>query len=132
MLNPFPTMWLSLLAFFILRVTVGFVLIHLGSRHLRERGQLLADLRARYRTLPPIVIPVLALAELTIGGLLLIGYHTQYAALAGVVLALTFLVFRGATESELVPPRLFFVLLLGAFLSLFITGAGIFAFDLPL
>ncbi len=132
MLNPFPTMWLSLLAFFILRVTIGGTLLFLGLRHLQHQPELMIGLRSFIRSLPAGSAQILALLEIGVGALIIAGYHTQYACLVGIGVSIFFIIFRGGFTTELLPPRIYYLLLFGALISLFITGAGAFAFDLPL
>ncbi len=69
--------------------------------------------------------------ELIAGTLLVLGAYTQIAALLALFLT-SIQVFRsGLLSYHGYPPRIFFVLLFSVALSLFITGAGIFAVDLP-
>jgi hypothetical protein len=116
MLNPFPVQFLGLFAYFILRVACGFVCITIGRRLLKSQTT--------------------SLPSRTIGGLLLVigiqcilGFYTQIAALG-----LGFLSILGMSKPTLLPntPRSTLFLLGAIALSLFITGAGIFAFDLPI
>ncbi len=74
---------------------------------------------------------ILILAEVVIGGMLIIGAYTQIAALGAMALSIKLLISRGPLPSAL-PPKLFYCLLLGISISLFITGAGLFAVDLPI
>lgn len=74
---------------------------------------------------------VLAFAHFVIGAMLLFGYYVQYAALAGVI---------GIGISLIIPSlfpakrlsRTTSILLLAICASLLLSGAGAFAFDLPL
>lgn len=118
MLNPFPIMWLALFAYFLLRLAVGFCMIVLGYRQLCRSG-----------TAPSIFHRLIAVVYVVSGLMIFFGLGTQYAALAGIAICLLELRPRRTNRPM---PRLFYVLLLGSFLSLFITGAGVFAFDLPL
>lgn len=117
MLNPFPIMWLSLFAYFLLRFAVGGCLVILGYRQLARGGEI-----------RPIARLFLLLQMLT-GGMIVTGFSTQYAALVGMAICLVELFGRSNTRTM---PRLFYALLFISLLSLFITGAGVFAFDLPL
>lgn len=125
-------MWLALLAFLILRVAVGGTLVFLGIRHLNQHAALMVGLRSFIHTFPAGTATLLALIELGVGSLLILGYHTQYACLVGMALTVLFIIFRGGFTTDLLPPRIYYLLLLGALISIFINGAGAFAFDLPL
>ncbi len=70
--------------------------------------------------------------EALIGTLFILGLATQIAALLSILLSLKLMYLSPRLFSPHVPPRLFWVLVCGISLSLFITGAGVFAFDLPL
>ena len=74
----------------------------------------------------------LSLIEIIVGTLFFIGLYTQIAALLSMVYALKFIVLHERLKHPLIPEQKFFILLLVASLSLFITGAGALAFDLPL
>ncbi len=132
MLNPFPIMWLSLLAYFILRIVVGATLLHFGIQHFKHRHALGASFKTFINFLPHFSATTLALLEIIIAGMLIIGWNTQYACLVGIAITLKLLIIRNYISTDLLPTRPYYLLLLGSLLSLFITGAGVFAFDLPL
>lgn len=127
MLNPFPIQWLSLFAYFLLRLFVGGLLIFLGFRHLSHRNELFAT--KAFKTEGAILLIV---AEFCTGALVLVGAFTQYAVIGVMVLSSLFIFGRGLTSQPTIPDRSFWILLFGAALTLFITGAGALAFDLPL
>lgn len=126
-------MFLALFAHLFLRLFLAGTLYYLGWRHLGpDRAAL-----ARATTLPlPIISPIagvwlLGLTELVLATLLTAGAYTQIAALLAATLALKMLIFRKCFAHATIPQPLFWVLVLGASLSLFITGAGALAVDLP-
>jgi uncharacterized membrane protein YphA (DoxX/SURF4 family) len=131
-LNPFPIQFLSLFAYFLLRVTVALVLLVLAWQQLRSRRELAPALQLPWFPHGNLSVWILIVAEVGIAGLLLIGLYTQYAALALMIMSVKLIVFRRWFRHPAIPARLFLVLLFGAALSLFITGAGAFAFDLPI
>lgn len=131
MLNPFPIQFLALFAYFLLRTITAIVLLVLGYRHFKHRHELTAVLRLSWWPFGRLNTLILITAEFAIAFFLLIGYYTQYAALALLLMSIKFLVLRGYCTHHSLPSRLFYLLLLGISLSLFITGAGVFAFDLP-
>ncbi|HMO77590.1 MAG TPA: hypothetical protein PKA42_00340 [Candidatus Paceibacterota bacterium] len=132
MLNPFPIQFLALLAFFILRVIVGFAFIHLAQRHFKHRQALHPTLVLPFFPFGKIHTFVLIITELVIGVMFLVGFYTQIAALLTILMSLKMLVLRNKFVTPHLPNRLTYLLLFGIGCSLFITGAGIFAFDLPI
>jgi uncharacterized membrane protein YphA (DoxX/SURF4 family) len=132
MLNPFPTMWLSLLAYFLLRFFIGITLVVLGYKHLNNQKALADSFKDFVNFIPGTMAALFAFGELALAGFIIAGYGTQYACIAGILMCLKLLIIRGRIHTPLLPPKLFYFLLLGAFASLFITGAGAFAYDLPL
>ncbi len=132
MLNLFPIQWLALLAYFLLRIIVGLVLITLGMRHVMAFRELVAVARVPLLPIPRTAIALLIATELIAGTLLVFGFLTQLGALLLIALALKMLLWHSHFPHPSIPARLTFVLLLGCGLSLLITGAGAFAFDLPI
>lgn len=132
MLNPFPIQFLALFAYFLLRVFVGGILFYLGLKHFKLRHELRHAMQLPWFPYGYFVATTFAASELIIGTFLIAGAHTQYATLAIMIMSLKMLVMRNWFEHPSLPPKIFYVLLLGTSLSLFITGAGAFAFDLPI
>lgn len=131
MLSIFPTMFLALLAHAVLRVLVGLTLLYLGFRHIgSERERIRAILNVRWPHLAGFFVWYIGIVEIVVGFLFTIGFVTQIAALITAVMAIKILVF-GRRLEDAFPQPLFYVLLLAASISLFITGAGAFAVDLP-
>lgn len=133
MLNVFPILFLSLLAHALLRVFVGGSLLYLGFQHVtQDRADLrdfLASQRPRTGTL---FFGVLVFSEWIFGAMFVFGALTQIAALATMFLSLMMLALAQTLSHPAIPNRLYYVMLLGASLSLFITGAGALAVDVPL
>lgn len=132
MLNPFPIQWLALFAYLILRVCIAGILIFLGIQHWRYRHELKNVLVLSWFPFGRFTSLVFPLGELIIAGFILVGAHTQYAALAIMAMSLKMLLMRNWFAHHSIPPKIFYVLLLGAAFSLFITGAGALAVDLPI
>ncbi len=132
MLNPFPIQFLALLAYLLLRVFVGAILLYLGIRHWQTRHTLKETLVLPWWPFGTTTTLVLIIAELVLGTLFILGAYTQYAALITMLICLDFMLFRHRFTHETLPARIFYVLLFGCALSLFITGAGALAFDLPI
>lgn len=132
MLNPFPIQFLALLAHLLLRVIAGVVLIILGSRHFKQRESLYPVLTLSLFPFGKITTLLFIVSELVIGTLFILGLNTQIAALLLMGMSMYMLFFRKRFSHQALPGRLFYLLLLGISCSLFITGAGALAFDLPL
>lgn len=131
MVNPFPIQFLALFAYFLLRVFVGIILIYLSGRHLTCRGSLQLNWQS-WLPVPAVAVWVLIVFELIVGALILVGAHTQYAALALMLYSVTLFGLHRTPMHHSIPPRIFYTLLFGVALTLFVTGAGALAFDLPL
>lgn len=122
MMNPFPIMFLSLLAHAVLRVVAGSILIVLGIR----RQQTLHE----HPQAPWILLALVSLTEIVVGAMLIAGFMTQIAALVLLGYGLLTIALHRRVR-DYVPTLPTYVLLVGIALSLFITGAGAFAFDVP-
>lgn len=132
MLNPFPIQWLALGAYFILRVIVGLTLYYLAHQHIKHYRKLIDTTNwplMPKRTLP---IQLLIIFELLIAFILIAGAWTQYAAIMLFGMSIKLIWWRNRFTHPSIPSRLFYFLLAGCSISLFITGAGILAFDLPI
>ncbi len=132
MLNLFPIQFLAPLAYALLRICVGVIFAYLGYSHIKAREEL-----KNVFTLP--ILPFglffawyVGIMEVIIGVLFIIGLFTQVAALLAILYTLKLVVLRKRFTHPLLPHGLFLALLFTASLSLFITGAGILAFDLPI
>ena len=132
MLNPFPIQFLALAAYLLLRLFVGGILLYLGFTHYRHRKKLKKVFVLSWFPYGTFTIYTFAIGELLVGTLFILGAYTQYAALATILMSAKMLVMRNWFDHPSIPSKLFYFLLLGASLSLFITGAGAFAFDLPI
>lgn len=136
MINLFPTMFLALVAHALLRLCIGLALVYLGVRHYgRDRAALVQAITAhfpRFSKMASLMALKLAIFEVIIGCMFMTGFYTQIAALAAIILSLKMLVFRKTFSYPLVPQSLFWFLVIGVSISLFITGAGILAFDIPI
>lgn len=127
MLNVVPIQFLAMFAYLFLRITVGITLLLFGAQ-LAQLALSMSTLTSR-RAYLLILIAILSLVS---SGLLILGLFTQIGALFVIGLAFTQLVAPNHTIKGLIPSSLVWFLLLGAGVSLFITGAGVFAFDLPI
>ncbi|MCB9810720.1 MAG: DoxX family membrane protein [Candidatus Nomurabacteria bacterium] len=132
MLNPFPIQFLALFAYFLLRVITGLVLLTLGYKHWKSRKELFYTLALPIFPHGKFITAMLIFTEILIGVMLIIGWYTQIAALILILLSIKTLIFHKHIKHGTIPGRLAYILLFGIGLSLFITGAGVFAFDLPI
>jgi len=132
MLNVFPIQFLALFAYFILRISVGLVLLYLGFSHLNARNELAQVLRFSWWPFGYTSTLIFAIAEIILAGMFMVGVLTQIAALVTFLMCIKLIILKRFFVHPTLPNRLFYVLLAGAAFSLFITGAGVFAVDLPL
>ena len=136
MMNIFPTVFLSMLAYFILRGFAGVLLLSLGMRHIKkDREMLRASIATHwpyFARISGFLVLKLAVIEILIGAMFIVGAYTQIAALIGFVFSFKMLLSHKCLPYPLMPPPFFWVLMLAVCASLFITGAGAFALDLPI
>ncbi|MBN2093982.1 MAG: DoxX family protein [Candidatus Zambryskibacteria bacterium] len=134
MLNSFPELLTySFFAPFILRIVAGLVFIDLGILIFKgEKATWINSFRTLRIPKPELAAKILGIVEIIGGAMLIIGLYTQI-----VVLILAVIIFAAGYIEYHRPEILkrdliFYVMLLVILLSLLLTGAGAFAFDLPL
>lgn len=132
MLNPFPIQFLAILAYTILRVFIGSLLIYFGISHVNKRTKLKETFAFPTKRLAVPFLVLFILTEFIAGAMLLVGLYTQVAALIVICMSLKIIIFHKRFVGTHIQGRLFYLLLLVSAVSLFITGAGAFAFDLPI
>ncbi len=132
MLNLFPIQFLALFAYFILRIITGLVFLNLGLKHYKKREELSSVLILPIFPFGKISVIILITFELIIGTLLILGLFTQIAAILIILTSVKMLFLRHRFTHDSLPSKLTYFLLLGIGISLLITGAGVFAFDLPI
>jgi uncharacterized membrane protein YphA (DoxX/SURF4 family) len=134
MLNPFPDLLVySLVAPFIIRVVLGLIFIDLGI--LVFKGE-----KTRWKTSfttlriprPEIAVKALGVIQVLGGAMILIGLYTQIAALILALLTFAEAYFEYRDPTILKRSLVFYVLIFASLLSLLFSGAGAFAFDIPL
>lgn len=118
MLSLFPSLLTyGLLAPFLLRLVLGITVAYFGMRYIRQKQH------------TPVT---LGMIEIVLGLLLIIGLYTQAAAaLVAIILGLK-LAKKVATKAFLTNGVNYYLILLVIAVSLLFSGAGVFAFDLPL
>lgn len=134
MLNPFPELLTySLLAPLLLRLVVGFIFVDLGLLKLRgEKSRWIAVFETLHLKPADFFVPLYAALQIIGGILLIIGLWTQVAALMFVIFTGTELYIEWKAKEVLKRDLVFYLLLFIISLSLLFTGAGAFAFDIPL
>ncbi|MEK9185854.1 MAG: DoxX family protein [Patescibacteria group bacterium] len=134
MLNVFPDLLtFSMLAPFIVRVVAGFTFLNTGILKLsREKGRWLISLEVLKISRASVVLKILAVIEIVGGVLLIVGAWTQLAALILTLFTAAAFFIEYKDPSILKRNLPFYLLLLSITLSLLFSGAGAFAFDLPL
>ena len=132
MLNLFPIQFLALFAYFFLRISVGVIFLYFGFTHYSNRTRLKKTLSVPGIGHSKTLAMTFVFLELLLGALFVVGLFTQAAALTTMMLSLTVILFHKKAHIPNIESRTFYALLFFAALSLFITGAGVFAFDLPI
>lgn len=132
MLSVFPIHFLSLFAYFILRIIVGLILVYLGIRHFSYHSELKNVLKLSWWPFGSFSTILFAISEIILGCFIVVGAYTQIATLVVALMSIKLIILRAWFDHHTIPPRLFYLLLLASTLALTITGAGVFAVDLPL
>ena len=122
MLNPFPIQFLALFAYTILRVIVGVVLLNLGMRHASVVYSFQKNDALNKSSMNTPFILFIAISEVILGSLYIIGLYTQYVALGTVILSIILLLYRNHVPLMSMVPKSYYALLIGISLSLFITN----------
>lgn len=137
MLNTFPNLlFLGLLSPFLIRIAIGVIFIWIGYSYLfKNREIMLEQLKKRWSKGASSFMLFGGVFEIITGIFLIVGFLTQIASIAGMLIALDALfvkILYKDLDKVAKYNKLFYVLLFIASLSLLFSGAGAFAFDLPL
>ena len=134
MLNPFPELLtFSLLGPFILRLVIGVIFIDLGVLKLRgEKSRWLASFNTLGLRPADLFLTLYAFVQIIAGLFILVGLWTQIAAIVLVIFTAIEFYIEWSAKEILKRSIVFYILLLAILLSLLLTGAGAYAFDLPL
>ncbi|OHA92332.1 MAG: hypothetical protein A3J09_02565 [Candidatus Zambryskibacteria bacterium RIFCSPLOWO2_02_FULL_51_21] len=134
MLNPFPDLLAySILAPLFLRLVLGLIFIDLGFLKFRsEKQRWITSFEALYLRPADLFVAVYGIIQIAGGLLLLIGLWTQVAALAFAILTGIELGIELSMREVLKRDITFYLLLFVISISLLLTGAGAYAFDIPL
>ncbi|MDE2071384.1 MAG: DoxX family membrane protein [Patescibacteria group bacterium] len=136
MLNTFPN--LLTYGFFaptLLRIAVAATFFYLAMhtwRHQKYTGGIVLPVVGAQQWMPAFV----ALVECALAVMFAVGWHTQIAALVGVLVAIKYAIYRrfwpGAGAAYIPLSASTIALMFVICLSLLISGAGALAYDLPL
>jgi uncharacterized membrane protein YphA (DoxX/SURF4 family) len=134
MLNVFPDLLsLSILAPTVIRLVVGIFLVVLGWKTItKKRLAFESYFQAKQYPLAAWLPWKLGMAEILVGIFIIIGFFTQVAALLAVYIFFTLMYIDDRKEKIFPYTATFYLVLVFVTLTLLITGAGAFAFDLPL
>jgi putative oxidoreductase len=132
--NLFPDLFsYSLLAPFILRLVLGFIVLNLGYLKLgKERVGWISSLNILNIRPAGFFAGLLGIIEVVGGLLLIVGAYTQLTALILAVIFLSEMFIEYEEESILKRDFVFYLLLAAICVSLLLTGAGLWAVDVPL
>ncbi len=122
MLSLFPTfLAYQQLSPFLIRLVLGITLAYFGYQKVMKRGGSSGSNSTMYGAV-----------EIVIAIFLIIGLYTQLAALLNAIILVIKLAFKARDKALLTDGINYYILLLVMAISLIVTGAGWFAFDLPL
>ena len=123
----------SQLAPFILRIVVGIIFLELGYLKLgKEKSAWNMFFQTIHFKPSYLFVTLLATIEIAAGAFLVTGYLTQLAALVMAIILFAEAYVELRDGALLKRDIVFYTLLLVICVSLILTGAGAFAFDLPL
>jgi uncharacterized membrane protein YphA (DoxX/SURF4 family) len=134
MLNTFPTLLsFGLFAPLLLRLTVGFILIYLGHQIVTKKRSIVRSYFENKKYPMSHTLPwMLGLAKILVGVFLIIGFSTQIISTIAIYLLLNMAwIEKNGNNFFRYSPLLYKILAIIS-LTLLITGAGLFAVDLPL
>jgi len=134
MLSVFPNLLnYNVLAPFILRLAVGIIFLELGYLKLgKEKSSWKMFFETIHFKPSSFFVLLLAVIEIIAGAFLVVGYLTQLAALVMAIILLAEAYVELQDGALLKRDIVFYTLLLVICVSLILTGAGAYAFDLPL
>lgn len=118
----------------IIRLALGLTFIWFGySKLTKDRASKIVFFESLKLKPGTFFVWFFGLIEIIAGAFLMLGYAAQIAAIVTSLISLSaFLIKHLKPESNLKESKLTYLLLLAISLSLLLTGAGAFAFDIPL
>ena len=132
--NIFPELFsYSLLAPLILRVVLGFIFLNLGYLKLtKEKHGWRNSLNLLGLKPAGFFAGLLGIVEILGGLLLIVGAYTQLTALVLAVFSVSEMLVEYEEESILKRDLVFYLMLAAICVSLLLTGAGLYAVDVPI
>ena len=134
MLNTFPE--LLTFSFFvptILRIVAGLIFAYFGWLKLGRDKQSKIIFFETIGFKPAVFwLWLIAVIEIVVGVMIVIGFLTQISAIIASIIMLTSIIIKLWKPNSLPNSTEFYIIFFVVFLSLIFTGAGGFAFDLPL
>ncbi|MDE2213174.1 MAG: hypothetical protein KGJ34_01420 [Patescibacteria group bacterium] len=131
MLNPFPSLLdYTFFAPTLLRIVAAIVIAVMVRHHFKNQREIRALIHPIVGNLARYLLALVLLIEAAVAVCLFVGFETQLAAIVGALLAIRSLLVRPRVLSPF--DRTTDWLLLAVCVSLLITGAGGYAFDVPL
>jgi uncharacterized membrane protein YphA (DoxX/SURF4 family) len=116
-----------------LRVVIGLIFLDLGMLKFKgERYRWLQSFEALNLKPADVLVSIYAAIQVVGGLMLILGLYTQIAALVFVVFTAMEYSIEQREKSILKRDIVFYILTLAIAVSLLLTGAGTFAFDIPL
>lgn len=134
MLNPFPELlFYSMIAPFLIRVVAGFVFIDMGLLLFKgEKERWIFSLKTLNIPRAETAVKILGLIEVIGGILLVVGLYVQIVAMIFAILTFVEIYIEYKNPNIIKRNFVFYLLILSICLSLLFSGAGAFAFDIPL
>jgi len=137
MLNIFPNLlFLGLLSPFLIRIALGIIFLWIGYSYLfKDREIIMKQISDRWPKISAPIVWFYGIFEIIAGIFLALGFLTQIAAIAGILISVDALFVKWLYKdlsSIAKYSKLFYMLIFAVSLSLLFSGAGAFAFDLPL
>jgi len=134
MLNTFPALLsFGILAPTILRITSGLIFAYFGWLKLtKDKQSKIAFFDTVGLRPAKFFLYLVALTELFVGVTLAVGFLTQISAIVASFIMFVSILIKLMKPKALPNTTDFYILFFIVFLSLIFSGAGIFAFDLPL
>ncbi len=133
MLNTFPS--LLTYGFFaptVLRILVAFSFFYISYAQASRRKEITALKIQLIGHVDQTMVLISSLFIFAIGAALFLGWHTQIAAIIGIIVALKHAIYAKKYPLAIPLCRLEYVYLVVIMLTLLISGAGALAMDLPL
>lgn len=134
MFNTFPTLLaFGLLAPFLLRLTLGLILVDFGYKKLFKNRVFFQEILTKTLFKPVTTwVWILGILDMIIGILFIIGLFTQITAIVALILFAVGLYIKKQNPDKIQTSHIVFGLMIIIAISLLLTGAGFFALDIPL